>query len=129
MATFGALSSVFDVATFAALWWWFGGAGSASLFQTGWFLEGLLSQLLIVLVLRGRAAPWRSPRPAAAMVLASGLAAAVGIGLPASPLAGVLRFQPLPTPYGLWLVSTLTSYAVVAYLVKRRYVRNTRDVP
>lgn len=129
MVTFGALSSVFDVATFAALWWWFGGAHSPATFQTGWFLEGLLSQLLIVLVLRGRAAPWRSPRPAAVMVFAACLAGAVGIALPASPLANVLRFQPLPMTYALWLLGTLTSYAAVAYWVKRRYVRNIGDVP
>jgi Mg2+-importing ATPase len=129
MATFGVLSSLFDVATFAALWWWFGGAHSPALFQTGWFLEGLLSQLMIVMVLRGRAAPWKAPCPATVMVLAGCLAAGLGVALPASPLARVLRFQLLPITYALWLIGVLIAYAAIAYLVKRRYVRHVDGVP
>ncbi|MCV7015281.1 magnesium-translocating P-type ATPase [Mycolicibacterium madagascariense] len=129
MIIFGALSSIFDVATFAALWWWFGGAASSGLFRTGWFLEGLLSQLLIVMVLRGRAAPWRSQRPVTVLVLASCLAAAVGLALPSSPLAGVLGMQPLPITYTVWLAVVLVGYAASASWVKRRYVRYVHDYP
>lgn len=129
MMTFGALSSLFDVATFAALWWWFDATHAPVIFQTGWFLEGLLSQLLIVMVLRGKATPWKSPRPATVMVLAACLAAAVGIALPISPLANLLRLQPLPMSYALWLIGVLSGYAVLAYSVKRRYVRHVHDIP
>jgi hypothetical protein len=82
MLTFGAVSSVFDVVTFAALWWGFGGADHETLFRTGWFLEGLLSQLLIVQVLRSGTVPWRPPRLAAVLVLSASLVALVGCVLP-----------------------------------------------
>src|SRR5690348_12812936 len=64
MLIFGMLSSTFDLATFAALWWVFGGNDSPALFQTGWFVEGLLTQLLVVLVLRTRTLPWHGQRAA-----------------------------------------------------------------
>lgn len=129
MVIFGSLSSVFDLATFAVLWWHFGGSSSPATFQTGWLLEGLSSQLLIVMVLRGRSVPWRSPRPATVLVLASCLAAAVGVALPVSPLAGVLRLQPLPMAYGWWLIAVSILYAASALWVKHRLVRRIVDHP
>ena len=71
MLTFGTLSSVFDLATFAALWWLFGASDSPTTFQTGWFIEGLLTQLLVVLVLRSRTLPWRGKRPARVVLIAA----------------------------------------------------------
>ena len=62
MVIFGTLSSMFDLATFAVLWWVFGVSHAPTVFQTGWFVEGLLTQLLAVLVLRARVAPWRGAR-------------------------------------------------------------------
>jgi Mg2+-importing ATPase len=129
MVTFGVLSSVFDVATFAVLWWRFGGAASPAVFQTGWLLEGLLSQLLIVMVLRGRSVPWRSPRPATVLVLASCLAAAIGLALPISPLATVLRLQPLPMSYACWLAFVTVAYAASALWIKLRVARHVPDYP
>ena len=127
MLTFGPLSSVFDLATFGALWWWYGGADAPSLFQTGWFVEGLLTQLLIVLVLRTRELPWRRPGPAVAVVLALGWAASIGLLLPVAPLAGLLQMTPLPTAYLLWLIVVTAAYATCGQLVKRRYLRRYRS--
>jgi P-type Mg2+ transporter len=121
MLTFGAVSSVFDAVTFAALWWVFGGADHETVFRTGWFMEGLLSQLLIVQVLRSGAAPWRRPRPAAIVVLSASLVALIGCVLPLSPLASVLRLEPMPAGYGGFLVVVLLGYGVVAAVVKRLY--------
>lgn len=123
MLVFGALSSLFDAATFAALWWMFGGAGHPAVFQTGWFIEGLLTQLLIVLVLRTRAVPWRRPRPAAVVVAAALVGAGIGLALPVTPLAGALRMAPPPPLYAVWLVVVAACYATAAHLVKRRYLR------
>ncbi|ORA22032.1 magnesium-translocating P-type ATPase [Mycobacterium aquaticum] len=126
MLTFGPLSSLFDLATFGALWWWFGGAHAPSLFQTGWFVEGLLTQLLIVLVLRTREVPWRRPGPAATVVLALWCAASIGLVLPVTPLAEPLHMTPLPIGYALWLAVVAVSYASCAQLVKHRYLRRHR---
>jgi P-type Mg2+ transporter len=123
MLIFGTLSSVFDLATFAALWWVFGAAEHPALFHTGWFTEGLLTQLCVVLVLRSRNAPWRASRPAAAVVAAGIAAGAAGVLLPLTPLAAGLRLTPLPVTYGLWLLGVTTAYALAAQLVKKRYLQ------
>ncbi|OFJ55629.1 magnesium-translocating P-type ATPase [Mycolicibacterium grossiae] len=121
MVTFGALSSVFDVVTFVVLWRMFGGAHDAVAFRTGWFLEGLLSQLLVVQVLRRGAGAGRARRPAGVVVLAAGLAAVVGCLLPLSPLANPLRMQPISLGYVGVLVGILLAYGATAALVLRLY--------
>ncbi|WP_275292073.1 magnesium-translocating P-type ATPase [Amycolatopsis sp. La24] len=120
MLVFGPLSSLFDLATFAVLWHVFGAGADPLLFQTGWFVEGLLSQLLVVLVLRGRGTPLRASRP---VVLATAAAALAGLLVPLSPLAGPLRMQALPASYLLWLVLVLAGYALAAQAAKRGYAR------
>ena len=124
MLTFGTLSSVFDLATFAMLWWVFDAGESPTMFQTGWFVEGLLTQLLVVLVLRARTLPWRGVRPAGVVILAAVAAAAIGSLLPWSPLAAGLRMAPLPAAYLLWLIAVTAAYGLAAQLVKTRYLRH-----
>ncbi|ATY12668.1 magnesium-translocating P-type ATPase [Amycolatopsis sp. AA4] len=121
MLVFGPLSSLFDLATFAVLWHVFGAGADPLLFQTGWFVEGLLSQLLVVLVLRGRGTPLRASRP---VVLAAAAAALAGLLVPLSPLAGPLRMQALPATYLLWLVVVLAGYALAAQVAKRGWARH-----
>lgn len=126
MLIFGTLSSTFDLATFAALWWVFGGNDSPALFQTGWFVEGLLTQLLVVLVLRTRTLPWHGQRAARVVVLAAAVAAAIGLLLPVSPVAAALMMNPPPLAYSVWLLAVTVAYALSAQLVKRLYVRRHR---
>ena len=126
MLTFGTLSSVFDLATFAMLWWVYDASGSPTVFQTGWFVEGLLTQLLVVLVLRARTLPWRGARPVGVVVLAAVIAAAIGSLLPMTPLAAGLRMAPLPIPYLLWLITVTAAYGLAAHLMKKRYLRHHR---
>jgi len=126
MLIFGTLSSMFDLATFAALWWVFGGSESPALFQTGWFVEGLLTQLLVVLVLRARSLPWQGQRAARVVVLAAATTAVVGLLLPVSPMAAVLTMTPLPATYSLWLLVVTVTYALAAQVVKKHYVSRHR---
>ncbi|WP_234708108.1 magnesium-translocating P-type ATPase [Mycobacteroides immunogenum] len=123
MLIFGALSSLFDLVTFAVLWWACGGSDSPSVFQTGWFVEGLLTQLAVVLVLRSRTLPWRRPRPAPVVVLSAMAVAIVGALLPFCPLAEPLQMTAPPVAYLLWLAVVVTAYAAAAYVVKRWYLR------
>lgn len=118
MLTFGPLSSAFDLITFAVLWWGYGAGDVPSTFQTGWFIEGLLSQLAVVLVLRSSVAPWRGERAAPAVVIAALAATAIGLALPYSPLGAPLRLAPLPLPCVLWLLLIVLGYAAAAQCVK-----------
>lgn len=123
MLVFGPLSSVFDLSTFAVLWWVFGAGADPLLFQTGWFAESLLSQLLVMLVLRSRTGFAQGARPTRVVVAAAAGAGLTGLLLPLSPLAGPLRLHQLPGGYLLWLVLVLMAYAVAAQLAKRLYGR------
>ncbi|MDT8911931.1 magnesium-translocating P-type ATPase [Amycolatopsis sp. PS_44_ISF1] len=117
MLVFGPLSSIFDLSTFAVLWWVFDVGSQPLLFQTGWFVEGLLSQLAVVLLLRGRG------RPARPLVLAAAAAGLAGLLLPLSPLAPGLRMHPLPAGYLLWLALVLVAYGLAVLAVRRWYAR------
>ncbi|MCV7423714.1 magnesium-translocating P-type ATPase [Mycobacterium yunnanensis] len=127
MLWFGPLSSLFDVATFAVLWWIFDTAHRPAPFHTGWFVEGLLTQLLIVLVLRVRTAPWRGAGPSRPVVVASSGAAAVGLLLPLTSVGARLGLVALPWVYLLWIAAAMTAYALSAQFAKRCYVRRHAD--
>jgi Mg2+-importing ATPase len=127
MLWFGPLSSLFDLATFAVLWWMFDAGNRPALFHTGWFVEGLLTQLLIVLVLRVRTVPWRGARPARPVVLAATGAAAVGLLIPVTPLGGRLGLVPLPMSYLPWIGAAAVVYGFTAQLAKRWYLRRHDD--
>jgi Mg2+-importing ATPase len=123
MLWFGPVSSVFDVATFAFMWWglgWQGGTDVSS-FQTGWFVEGLLSQVLIVHLIRTRKMPFVHSRAAPALVITTVAVAALGLLLAQGPWSAALRMQPLPAVYFAGLVPLLLGYVALAQVVKSRY--------
>jgi Mg2+-importing ATPase len=123
MLVFGPLSSLFDLMTFAVLWWVFGAETQPAMFQTGWLVEGLASQLLIVFVLRVAGPVWKASRPARPVVIAAAAVAFAGLVLPVSALAGPLGLRPLPGSYLLWLGAVLLGYGLAAELTKRLYLR------
>jgi Mg2+-importing ATPase len=121
----GPVSSLFDLATFALMWNVFGAntPARAGLFQTGWFVESLLSQTLVVHVIRTGRVPFLESRPSLPLVL-TGLAICVaGAVLPYSPLAPEFGFQPLPGTYWLWLAAILGGYLAATQWVKGRLAR------
>ncbi|GKX63841.1 magnesium-translocating P-type ATPase [Pragia fontium] len=121
----GPTSSIFDITTFALMWFVFSAnsVDQQSLFQSGWFIEGLLSQTLVVHMLRTQKIPFIQSRAALPVMLMTGLVMAIGIYIPFSPLGHVVGLQPLPWSYFPWLVGTLFSYCVVAQMMKRFYIR------
>lgn len=125
MLVFGPLSSVFDLLTFAVLWYGFGANSVASqgLFQTGWFVVGLTTQLAILHILRTGRLPFVHSRATVPVVVATLLAAAVGLALPFSPVAGWFGFEPLPPAFLLWVVAVVLAYALAAEVTKRLYLR------
>ncbi|MGW2860606.1 magnesium-translocating P-type ATPase [Streptomyces sp. NPDC001205] len=125
MVTIGPISSVFDIAMFAIMWNVFGANTEANqaLFQSGWFIEGLLSQTLIVHMIRTRRIPFIQSRATWPVMVMTLLAVATGLFLPFSPLASTIGFVPVPMSYFPWLIGVLLAYCTLTQLVKGWYVR------
>jgi Mg2+-importing ATPase len=125
MVFFGPLSSVFDILTFTVMWHVFAAntVGHQTLFQSGWFVEGLLSQTLIVHLIRTRKIPFLQSRAAWPLLIMGGAIAAVGIWLPMGPMAHYFKLEALPLMYFPWLVGMLVGYALLTQAVKGWYTR------
>ncbi len=119
MMVLGPISSLFDFLTFAALWFLF--SANASLFQTGWFMESLATQCLVIFVIRTRGAPWLS-RPHPILTALTLGAVSIGLVLPLTPLGPLFGFVTPPPSFLLFLVAMTTTYLIVVMLV-RRWVR------
>ncbi len=125
MLFFGPLSSVFDIATFALMWYVFkaNAVEHQALFQSGWFVVGLLTQTLIVHMIRTPRIPFIESRAAWPLLGMTLLIMAIGVFLPMGSLAGYFKLQALPWPYFVWLVGILFGYALLTSLMKRYYIR------
>ena len=131
MVFIGPVSSVFDYATFALMWFFFkcslyadAAVGPvqkealARLFQTGWFVESLLTQTLIVHIIRTRRMPFFGSRASLHLTLTTLVVMAIGAWLPYSPFAGALGMVPLPPVYWAWIAFFLVLYAVMTHGMK-----------
>ncbi len=125
MICIGPISSIFDIVTFLVMWYVFRcvSPDMQSLFQSGWFIEGLLSQTLIVHMIRTRKIPFLQSRASLPVMLTTFGIMAVGILLPFTPLGASVGFVPLPGRYFLWLAGILLSYCVLTQVVKGWYLR------
>ncbi len=121
MVLIGPISSIFDFVTFGVMLFVF--RASADLFHTGWFVESLITQTLIIYVIRTSKIPFVGSMPSRALIFTSLLIAAVGIYLPFSPLAGALGFVGLPAPYFAVLTVIVITYMLMVQLVKSWFVR------
>ena len=120
MLLIGPLSSLFDFATFAIMLRVFD-AGPA-LFRTGWFVESLATQTLVIFVIRTVDRPWRS-RPSRGLAWGVGLCAAVGALLPFTPLAPWLGFTSLPPVFFGFLLVMVAGYLGLMEVAKRWFYR------
>ncbi len=120
MLIIGPISSAYDLLTFAVMLGLF--HADPVLFRTGWFVESLATQTLVIFVIRTAAPPWTSPPSAA---LAGGVAAsvAIGVALPFTPLAPWLGFTPLPPLFFGVLVVMIVTYLGLVEAVKRWFYR------
>jgi Mg2+-importing ATPase len=117
MVFIGPISSLFDFLTFWALLTFF--RGSEAHFHTGWFVESLATQTLVLFVIRTAGNPMRS-RPSFPLAVTALLVVLVGSALPFTPLAGPLGFTPMPLVYFLFLSGVTSSYLLLVEVVKRR---------
>jgi P-type Mg2+ transporter len=132
----GPCSSIFDYTTYFMMLWLFGcwntatphaAAASAALFQTGWFVESLLTQTLVIHVIRTAKVPFLQSRPSSVLALTSAAVMTAGVALPFSPIRGQLGFTALPPAYWPLLALTLLGYLVLtqvvkAWLLRRRWI-------
>ena len=136
MMFIGPISSIFDYATFFLMLYFFGcsavgrlAIGDAhrvsleQLFHTGWFVESLLTQTLIVHIIRTRRIPFFQSRASKTMTFTTLLVMAAGIWLPFSPLAKWLGLVPLPLSFFAWMAVFLLAYSFLTHLVKAWFYR------
>jgi Mg2+-importing ATPase len=123
MLCMGPVSSLFDAITFWLLWHVFGAAGNPALFHTGWFLESLLSQTLVVHIIRTGKIPFVQSRPSLPLLLTTVAICLFALWLPVSPLAATLGFVPMPQFYWLALMALLGGYLLLGQWVKSRFIR------
>ena len=139
MVFIGPISSIFDYATFGLMLYFFGCAAyvippdgatatTASLtferlFHTGWFVESLLTQTLIVHIIRTNRIPFIQSRASKSMFFTTLAVMAVGCWLPYSPFAHFLGFEPLPAVFFAWMVAFLLVYSVLTHKMKTWFIR------
>jgi Mg2+-importing ATPase len=121
MLLIGPISSAFDFLTFFVLLRVF--HASQALFHTGWFVESLCTQTLVLFVIRTYERPWRS-RPSAALAASILLVVAFGAVLPATPVAAVLGFTPMPAAYFAFVAVATVAYLGIVEVAKRALVRH-----
>jgi Mg2+-importing ATPase len=125
MFCIGPMSSIFDYVTYAVMWFVFGAntVQEQALFQTGWFVESLLTQTLIVHIIRTAKIPMIQSRPALPMLFLTLTIMVIGASLPFLPISASLGFVPLPASYFLWLGLILSSYCVLTQYVKTWFIK------
>jgi Mg2+-importing ATPase len=125
MLFFGPISSIFDIFTFGVMWFVFSANTPAhqTLFQSGWFVEGLMTQILVVHMIRTRKIPFIQSRPGTPLLVMTGLIMATGIFIVMGPFANYFKLQALPLSYFPILVAMLLGYMVLTQLMKHYYSR------
>ena len=140
MLFIGPISSIFDYATYFLMLYFFGCIAFSDpltpladkmhlekLFHTGWFVESLLTQTLIVHIIRTKKIPFLPIVPSLPLVFATVMTITVGVFLPHTHFADKLGFVPLPGVYWLWLTGFLLLYAVLTHNVKVWFYRKFGD--
>ncbi|MDN7671182.1 magnesium-translocating P-type ATPase [Burkholderia oklahomensis] len=132
----GPTSSVFDITTYVLMWTVFGagalyhaqgGAGGQLVMNSGWFVESLVSQTIVVHLLRTRKIPFLQSTASLPVLMSTTIAIAIGCWLPFSPFSEALGFIRLPGSYWLWLIATMAGYIMLAQIVKTLYVRRYKQ--
>lgn len=129
MLCIGPISSIFDITTYLGMWYLFkaNAPEHAALFQSGWFVEGLLSQTLIVHMIRTEKIPFVQSRAATPVLLLTGAIMAIGCYIPFSPLGRIVGMVPLPHTYWPFLIATLLSYCVLTQSIKQLFIRKFKE--
>jgi Mg2+-importing ATPase len=123
MVFIGPISSIFDYLTYGMMLFVFRTWHNPQLFQTGWFVESLLTQTLIIHIIRTAHVPFVESHASPALIATTIIICAVGILLPSTWAGSALGFVPLPWGYWPLVASMLLAYAALTHLVKVWFVR------
>lgn len=125
MMFFGPVSSVFDIATYCLMWFVFSAntTEQQTLFQSGWFVEGLMSQTLIVHMIRTQKIPFIQSKPSWQLMSTTILIVFAGIFLVMGPYASYFKLQALPMIYFVYLLIILLGYMALTQTMKKMYTR------
>ena len=123
MIIIGPVSSLFDFVTFFAMLFIFNAWTNAALFQTGWFIESLCSQTLVVLIIRTRRVPFYKSKPSKYLAIMLLSVISFAIAVPYTPIGAFFGFVPPPPAFFLVLAGILGAYAVLAETVKRFFYK------
>ena len=123
MVFIGPISSIFDYATYAMMLYVFDCWTNPSLFQTGWFVESLLTQTLIIHIIRTAKIPFFESRASPALITTTVIICCIGIALPFTWAGAALGFTPLPWLYWPLVATMLISYSILTHCVKVWFVR------
>jgi len=119
----GPISSIFDYLTFFTMLYVFNCWNNPALFQAGWFVEALLTQTLIIHIIRTARIPFFQSRASLPLILTTVLICAIGGTIPYTRLGTTLGFVPLPPLYWVLVMAMIAAYAVLTHLVKSWFVR------
>ena len=123
MVFIGPISSIFDYATYATMLFVFDCWNNPSLFQTGWFVESLLTQTLIIHIIRTARIPFLESRASPALITTTIIICIIGITLPSTWAGSALGFTSLPWLYWPLVAAFVVTYSVLTHLVKVWFVR------
>jgi P-type Mg2+ transporter len=123
----GPISSIFDYTTFFIMLYVFNSWANPALFHTGWFVESLFTQTLIIHVIRTNKIPFIQSRASNALLFTSLAIVAIGAYLPYSPLAGALGLVPLPIKYWFLLAGMVVCYVFLTQAIKTWFFRRFGD--
>lgn len=125
MIYIGPISSIFDIITFAVMWFVFGAntIGKMALFQSGWFVVGLLTQTLIVHMIRTRKVPFIQSIASRPVLLMTAVIMIAGVIIPFTPFSTFIQLVPLPATYFIFLIGILIAHSLLTEGVKRWYIR------
>ena len=119
----GPISSLFDYATYFIMLYVFNAWANPVLFHTGWFVESIISQTLIIHIIRTNKIPFLQSIASWPLIVTTTLVVAIGVYLPFSPLAGLLGFVALPTLYWPILFVMILAYFFLTQAVKMWFIK------
>ncbi|MNI41172.1 Magnesium-transporting ATPase, P-type 1 [compost metagenome] len=125
MVYIGPISSIFDIITFLLMWYVFKANSDATqgLFQSGWFIVGLISQILIVHIIRTKKVPFIESRASMPVVVLSLVIVILGISVPFIGFGEAIGLEALPMNYFFWITFILLMYCVVVQMAKKMYIK------
>lgn len=125
----GPVSSIFDIATFLIMWFVFSAntVAEQALFHSGWFVVGLLTQTLVVHMIRTEKIPFIQSRATAPVMISTLIVMSLGLIIPFTGFGHSIGFVSLPGSYFPWLVLVLVGYMATMQVVKTLYIRKFRE--